>query len=428
MAIEIHESFPRYTDFDPRVPVWCVTPGEGRTIHRFFDTPPFSPSGRYLALLRLPFEDRLPAPGDAAEVVLVDLHAGAERVLTTTRGWEPQMGANINWGADDHALFYNDVDVSDWSCFAVRLDPLTGEKRRLGGTVYQASPDGRHLASADMRAMRRTQAGYGVMVPDELVPRRVGPRDDDGLWITDTETGEARLVASIAKIVRDATPAVEMDDPSKYEIYGFHAKWNPQGDRLLFTLRWYADPGESLFGAMGRGGHRTLKFTVFTLRPDGTEICSAVGKSEWDKGGHHINFFPDGRRLSMNLSIERRGLRFVQCNLDGTDLRKILESPPGSGHPTVHPDGRHILADCYAHGQMAFDDGTTPLRWVDVQTGEDRHLVRFPALSPHRETHGALRVDPHPAWDRSWRWVAFNAYLGGTRRVLVADLASVIGE
>ena len=46
--------FPRYTDHDPRVPVWCATPGRGGCYHRFFDTSPISPSGRFLAVTRMP--------------------------------------------------------------------------------------------------------------------------------------------------------------------------------------------------------------------------------------------------------------------------------------------------------------------------------------------------------------------------------------
>ena len=70
--IEVSDVFPKYTQYDPQVPVYCVTPDEGRCLHRFFDTPPFSPSGRYLAVLRLPFEDRMPSPGDQAQIVLGD--------------------------------------------------------------------------------------------------------------------------------------------------------------------------------------------------------------------------------------------------------------------------------------------------------------------------------------------------------------------
>gem|GEM_PF-6293166 len=39
-----------------------------------------------------------------------------------------------------------------------------------------------------------------------------------------------------------------------------------------------------------------------------------------------------------------------------------------------------------------------------------------------------MRVDAHPAWDRSWRHVTFNAFVGGTRRVFVADMGCLIGR
>lgn len=113
MTSDLSDDFPRYTAFDPLVPVWCVTPNTGRTIHRFFDTSPFSPSGRYLALTRLPFEDRLPQPGDVAEVVRTDLETGEECVVAETQGWDTQLGAQAQWGADDTQLFFNDVGYTD---------------------------------------------------------------------------------------------------------------------------------------------------------------------------------------------------------------------------------------------------------------------------------------------------------------------------
>ena len=69
----ISDVFPRYTDFDPLVPVWCVTPNIDGCVHRFFDASSISPSGRYVGVTRLRFEDRMPKPGDSADVVLVDL-------------------------------------------------------------------------------------------------------------------------------------------------------------------------------------------------------------------------------------------------------------------------------------------------------------------------------------------------------------------
>ena len=424
MTIRISERFPRYTEFDPQVPVWCVTPGEGRTIHRFFDTSPFSPSGRYLAAFRLPQENRLPEPGEVGQIVLVDLHTGAERVVAETRGWETQMGANVNWGADDAHLLFNDVDPATWAPFGVCLDPQTGASRRLEGCVYRASPDGRCIAAASMERMRRTQHGYGVVIPDDRVPHNHGLVDDDGLWITDVRTGRRRLLVSLRDCVRRAVPRSDFNDADGLEVYGFHCKWNRQGDRLIFTVRAYpADAGRD-FDNIGAG---VLRFDVYTLDNDARDIRLAVPADQWDKGGHHINWFPDGRTLSMNLNIRRDGLRFVRCGADGSGLAPILETPPGSGHPTIHPDDRHILTDAYCGEPVGFGDGTIPLRWVDRRDGSEQTLVRMRVRTPQQDACSALRVDPHPAWDATGRWIAFNGFADGTRQVYVADLSRLIG-
>src|SRR5688572_29519287 len=82
--------FPPSTEFEPRVPM--VRIATDRIIHRFFDTSPISPSGRYVGLFRLPNENRSPEPGQVGEVVLVDLATARERTVAESRGWEVQMG------------------------------------------------------------------------------------------------------------------------------------------------------------------------------------------------------------------------------------------------------------------------------------------------------------------------------------------------
>ena len=411
--------FPRYTEYEPRVPVWCLTPGRGGCLHRFFDTSPISPSGRYLAFFRFPFEDRQPEPGDAGQVAIVDLKTGEERAVSETRGWEPQMGANVNWGGSDHELFFNDVDVQSWTPFAWKADPLRGTRQRMDGTVYHASPDGRWLISANLTTMGRTQPGYGVRLPQEYVRRNVGPAGDDGFYLTDPATGRCRLLVSLRDLLARADPPVRMEDPERQEIYGFHSKFNPQGDRLMLSVRWFP-AGPSARWDMFKLDFRAVRYAWVTMRLDGSEVHCAVGPEEWEKGGHHGTWFPDGRRISMNLAIDRECLRLVQVNADGSGLRKMRDDVVGSGHPTVHPDGRHVLTDAYVGEKVAYGDGTIPLRWIDLATGQEEALVRINAAQPCRDN--PMRVDPHPAWDRTWRYVVFNGFVGGTRRLFLADL------
>ncbi|MBT3375787.1 MAG: hypothetical protein HOJ57_39635 [Lentisphaerae bacterium] len=420
--MRINTAFPRYTGFAPAMPVWCLTPNEGRCIHRFFDTSPISPSGRYAAVFRLPNEHHHVGAGVAGHVVLIDLENGTESVVAETFGWEPQMGPNLNWGVDDHSLVFNDVDVSTWTPQLVHLDPLRGTEKRTTGAVYHVSPDGRYAAAANSVTMRRTQCGYGVWIPDDLVRRNVGARDDDGLFITDLQTGERTLLLSLAKAVK-CIPELDENTLDNWEIYGFHSKWSPQGDRLIFTVRRRLVSHQTPLNDMAH-----LRFDVLTLRPDGTDIHNAVPADQWEKGGHHINWFPDGTKLSMNLSINRDGMRLCQVGYDGSDLQPMFDDVVGSGHPSLHPNGRHIVTDSYAQESVAFGDGTVPLRWIDRETGREEALLRIGARTEPCED-GALRVDPHPAWDRTWRYLVFNGVAGdNTRRVFLADMKPLLNR
>ena len=61
--------------------------------HLFFDTSPLRPSGKYFASFRMRYENKLPKPGDAGEVMLVNMQTGKKRVVANSRGWEVQLGA-----------------------------------------------------------------------------------------------------------------------------------------------------------------------------------------------------------------------------------------------------------------------------------------------------------------------------------------------
>ena len=414
MTIDLATSFPRYTDFDPIVPVWCITPTMGGAIHRFFDTSPVSPSGRYVALTRLLCEDRVPHPGDPAEILLVDLQTGAERSVADTRGWDTQLGAQAQWGADDTQLFYNDLDTRTWNPFAVLLNPATGDRRDLEGTVYMVSPDGHQLASPSLLRMGTTQKGYGVLVPPDHTPPNRGAPDDDGIFITDVATGRCRLLISLRQIVETAQPSFDPDEYADGDFFGFHVKWNPQGDRLLFVLRWKPH------------GEGKMKHNLISLRTDGTDVRVPISETLWGKGGHHPNWCPDGETAMMNLKADGQTLRLIRARYDGADFALMTDAVVGSGHPTLHPNNRHVVTDVYLHEPLAFGDGTTPIRWIDLQEGTEQILVRInndpPFPGPVRE----LRIDPHPAWDYQCKRIVFNGCDHGIRRVYLADLSSLL--
>ncbi|WP_435320868.1 hypothetical protein [Haloarchaeobius sp. TZWSO28] len=411
---ELDRHFPRYSSYDPDVPVWCATPDDTGYIHRFFNSSPLSPSGRYLALTKFPYEDWVPTPGDEAEIVVVDLATGDRAVVATTAGWDTQMGSHVQWGADDNQLFFNDVDTDEWDAFGVKLDPETGARTELDAAVYHVAPDGKRVASPDLLITSSTQDGYGVIAPDDLIPRHDGAPDDDGLYVTDTTTGESELVASLANLV----DVLDVDRTGDGEggYYGFHTEWAPDGDRLFFVVRYRAHDAD----------YWDWIPHLVTMRPDGSEPQLAVPGEAWARGGHHVNWTPDGERILMNLRLEDDGpLRFVSFRPDGTDRRTISDRE-GSGHPSLHPNGRTLITDAYLHETFADDDGSVPIRALDLETDTETEPVRIPSKPSFSGPYNMLRVDPHPAWGPSHRYVVFNGCDDGKRRVYIADFESVI--
>lgn len=390
-----------------------ITPlRSGRVIHRFFDTSPVSPSGRYVALLRIPYENKSPQPGDAAEVILVDRTTGSEKVVATTRGWEVQLGAHVQWGASDKELFFNDVDTANWKAFCVVLDPGTGKSRRLNSTIFMASNDGKKIATYNLVNSVYAQVGYGVIIPRGFVTRNIGPVATDGINITDVKSGKTIRIVTIKDIYEKAIPSIAIANPQDYEYYCFQVKWNPQGTRLLTTVQWSPV-----------GGGARLR-SVITMKPDGSDIRTAITPEQWAKGGHHINWTPDGEHLSMNLNVDgKEGLELITVKYDGTDLKTVFT--PGSGHPSYHPKGLPlIITDAYPDEPITARNGTVPLRLLHTKTGMEETMTEVFVSN----AGGEFRIDPHPAWDKTGRYVVFNGYVGNTRNVFIADLKEYLAK
>jgi hypothetical protein len=165
---------------------------------------------------------------------------------------------------------------------------------------------------------------------------------------------------------------------------------------------------------------------VITMNADGSGLARPITDALWSRGGHHPNWCPDGERVLMNLNLHGTGLRLVSVRHDGADLHALSATLPGSGHPTLHPDGAHVLTDAYLAERLAFHDGTTPIRWLDLAASTETQLVRIRTQPAFAGPRNELRVDSHPAWDREFRRVAFNGCPSGLREVFVADLSSVV--
>ena len=206
--------------------MYCLTPGNTGYIHRYYDSSPFSPSGRYVAVTRLPFEDHQPQRGEVAEIAVIDLATGDTRTVAETRGWDVQLGAQLQWGADDRTLLFNDLE-SGTGCrtgcgstcrragrVASAVRSTRSRRRPLGRQPLSAS-HGRDAAGLRRRGAEGTHpviAARAWTTASGSLTCRVGIR---GCWYHWRRSSNMRCRAPVAG--------------RRGDFFGFHVKWNPQG-------------------------------------------------------------------------------------------------------------------------------------------------------------------------------------------------------
>ena len=396
---------------------WRVV-GGARTTHRFFDSSAISPSGRYVCATRTRREGPADVtPGDVAEVVVYDLQKKREDRFPVvyrrpTAAWDAQLGAQVQWGASDDDLYFNDVvgARSDGAPIVrgVRSDWQRGRETRLPTPVYHVTRDGaRAAAPRDLAALRMTQDGYGVVAtPAQL---RHLETQKDGVHVLDLRTNATaflELSALVAAAELEERPrAVAGGDARKgaeCHRHVFHVKWNAKGTRLLVVVR-----------ARGHGCPRGDANHALTVDPDGADVKVVA---TWLRDGNHPNWLEDGR-LSMNYE----GKVCAFDDVEGASCQVLSER--ASGHPVGVPGrGDLVVTDTYAkeHAAFGLEAGEAALR---VLSGGDREawLGVFPVAALGTMPTDVWRCDAHPAFDVKGRRLALNVWVRGSRRVAVTD-------
>ncbi len=408
---KIYFKFTRYRLEETSCPIEIVTPNDGFYIHSFYDVCPFSPSGRYLAVTKIPFQNRTPKFGDIAEICIIDLVDQSINTVFQTRAWGFQLGANLNWGVTDKFLYTN--DIIDFVPVCVRIDLEQNETIAYSGPMYHISPDESCVIGFPPDLINATQQGYGVpKIPGRRNYLDIGAATKEGIWRTDLTTNKKELLVSLSRVASKAS------NPEFYKggtFYFFHSKFNKQNTRILQVLRCLL-PGK-------KGSKHGNNPQLFTFRVDGTDLCQAVSREMWAKGGNHPNWHPDGKHIIMNLTLDEEIIRFCQLRYDGSDFQVLSDKILGSGHPSIEPSGRYLISDTYAKPPFILKNNEVPIRLIDLDTNAEISICNIFTGGPGL---GVLRCDPHPAWDRNYKKICFNGMPNGLRQVFVADLSNLL--
>ncbi len=352
----------------------------------------FSASERYATVLETDIKYRIPDEKDTAVLGIVDLETLRFKPVARTSAWNFQQGCMAHWlgTSPDSLIIYNDLRDGHFVSVVVNVHTLE-EKRVYPYPVSAVSHDGKQALSLNYGRIRITRPDYGYAGKGQDPEEEVKFPDDDGILLLDLETGESRLLVTIAA-VKEYVP----DVPEGGMEYFNHTLFS-RGDSKVFWL------------ARARPSWNT---TAFTVNIDGSDLrpCFPAG---WE--GSHFDWLDDDRLMvtAKYDALQYGHLLFTPGKKDYERLgRGLLDF---DAHGTFSPGGKWMVTDTYPSAGM----NEQKIFLMDMKTQAVLSLGRFqepPAFT------GGWRCDLHCRWSPGGDLIGFNSTSTGSRQAYILKL------
>ena len=381
-------------------PVRAMTRGPKYHWFGYYDKWQIDPTGRYALGMEVDFEHRSPSADDMVALGMIDMENGdAWSEIGRTRAWCWQQGCMLQWIPNSETdIIYND---REGDAFVSRIHNVkTGDVRTLPRAIYALSPDGKTAIGTDFRRINHMRPGYGYAgIPDPN--RDVHAPDDVGVYVVDLETGDTKLIVTIADMAAIPYPH---GDISGARHYFNHLLFNPDGSRFVFLHRW----------RFSLGGFHTR---MIAANADGSNVHVV---DDYGKMSHFIwrdphtilgwAYHPShGNRFYLY-----RDLTDAEPEVIGTDVMTV------NGHCTYLPGNAWILNDTYPSG-----DHRNQIPYLyRVATGERVDLGIFPSPEPYT---GEWRCDLHPRFSPDGQFVVIDsAHMGNGRQMYRIEIGDIV--
>ena len=381
-------------------PVRAITRGPKFHWFGYYDKLQFDATCRFVLGMEVDFEHRSPRPGDVIKVGMIDIKDGDRWIeLGESRAWCWQQGCMLQWvPGTQSTVIWNDQEGDHFVCHI--LDVRTKQKRTLPAPAYTLSPDGRWAVAPDFRRVNHCRPGYGYAgLPDPN--REVLAPEDAGIWLVNLETGENKLVISLADVVKIPLPG---HDFSQAMHWFNHLLFNTDGRRFEFLHRWRP---------IGQKGFMTR---MFTATPEGKDlyVLDPSGYTShfiWRDAEHILAWTrPAGRRDGFYLFKDKT----QEVELIGEGVMN------GNGHCTYLPGNEWILNDTYPDKERR--------QHVYLYHVATRRRVPLGDFYTAPEYTGEWRCDTHPRFSPDGRMVCIDsAHEGHRRQMYLMDVSGIVG-
>jgi hypothetical protein len=381
-------------------PARIITRGPKHHWFAYYDKLQFDPSMRYVLGMQVDFEHRSPRPDDIIQIGMVDLQDDDRWIeLGASSAWGWQQGCMLQWiPGSDTDILWNDRQQGRYVCHI--LNTRTRQQRTVDYPIYALSPDGKTAVAADFRRINDVRPGYGyVGLPDphadDLAP------SESGIFQVNLETGEQRLIISLAEISQLGTIPNNQPDVKHYFN---HLLVNPDGSRFVFLHRWKYPRGNwltrMLTADLDGGNIRVIDDNGLTSHFIWRDPKQILAFSRQPSHGARFYLFSDTPR--------------PEIHVVGAD---VMER---DGHCSYLPDKQWIVNDTYPDKSRE-----QSVYLYHVPTGRRIVVGRFPAPP---EYSGEWRCDTHPRHSPDGRLLVIDAPQPEQgRQMHLIDISRIVG-
>lgn len=369
----------------PKFQVSRFTQGPKHHFFGYYGTSPWNANETKMVGMESSFHDRLPEPGEAATIGLIDPNNGAFNSITETQAWNLQQGAMLHWNPllPNNQILYN--DRIDGAMASISLDINTGNKSILPRPISAVAKTGKFALSLTYGRLSRMRKVVGYVDVVDPFANEAHPKKD-GVFLIDLETNQSKLIVSIAEVFEQSVDGYP--DLAKREMWFNHTDINPSGTRFLFLAR-------------SRNEKNKIDSAMFTANMDGSDLRMVV---PFGTSVSHFGWRNDNEIVATLIPEGEHVYKHFLFNDGQNDFSVIGENfIIDNGHCTFSPNGNWMATDRTEDASKS-----TSLWLFDMKLNKGTMLADLP-VPEYKYLHSNTRCDFHPRWNPSGNKICFDA-------------------